>query len=122
VDRFIIDGPTTLVGDVRISGAKNAVLPLMAAALLGKGPSVIENVPDLQDVHSFMLLLEQLGCRCQLTGNTLSIDSSTISNYEAPYDLVRKMRASVYVLGPLLAAYGQASVSLPGGCAWGKLL
>jgi len=119
VDHFVIDGPTPLAGDVRISGAKNAVLPLMAASLLSKAESRIENVPDLQDVRSFMLLLETLGARCRLEDSVLTVETGGISSLEAPYDLVRKMRASVYVLGPLLAAHGEARVSLPGGCAWG---
>ncbi len=119
MDHFVIDGPTPLAGDVRISGAKNAVLPLMAASLLSKAESRIENVPDLQDVRSFMLLLETLGARCRLEDSVLTVETGGISSLEAPYDLVRKMRASVYVLGPLLAAHGEARVSLPGGCAWG---
>jgi UDP-N-acetylglucosamine 1-carboxyvinyltransferase len=119
VDRFVIEGPTRLSGSIRISGAKNAVLPLMAAALLAKGESVIENVPDLRDVRFFMGLLEVLGARCRLAENVMYIDTSRLTGCEAPYDLVRKMRASIYVLGPLLAATGEARVSLPGGCAWG---
>ncbi len=119
LDRFVIDGPTRLAGEVAVSGAKNAVLPLMAASLLARGESVIENVPDLRDVRSFMELLEGLGARCALAGGTLRIETGAADGHEAPYDLVRKMRASVYVLGPLLAAGGRARVSLPGGCAWG---
>ncbi|MFH1842458.1 MAG: UDP-N-acetylglucosamine 1-carboxyvinyltransferase [bacterium] len=119
MDRFIIEGPTRLDGTVRISGAKNAVLPLMAAALLTRGESVIANVPDLRDVRFFMEVLTGLGARCDLTGDVLRIDTSQLTGNEAPYDLVRKMRASIYVLGPLLASQGRARVSLPGGCAWG---
>jgi len=102
-----------------VGGAKNAVLPLMAAALLARGETVIENVPDLRDVRTFMKLLELLGARCVLDDGTLRIDTATAEGVEAPYELVRTMRASVYVLGPLLAARGRARVSLPGGCAWG---
>ncbi len=119
MDRFIIEGPTRLEGDVEIGGAKNAVLPLMAAALLTRGESVIENVPDLQDVRSFSLLLETLGATCRREDHVLTIDTRGVTASEAPYELVRKMRASIYVLGPLLAAHGAARVSLPGGCAWG---
>ncbi len=119
VDRFVIEGPTPLAGSVRIGGAKNAVLPLMAAALLARGVSRIENVPDLQDVRFFMNLLDHLGARCVLDDGTLTIDTTDALGTEAPYDMVRKMRASVYVLGPLLATHGEARVSLPGGCAWG---
>jgi len=119
MDRFVIQGPTPLEGEVTIGGAKNAVLPLMAATLLSRSESVIENVPNLRDVHSFMLLLETLGAKCRFGDHVLRIDTTDIVACEAPYDLVRKMRASVYVLGPLLAAQGEARVSLPGGCAWG---
>jgi len=119
VDRFIIEGPTRLAGSVQLGGAKNAVLPLMAASLLADGESVVENVPDLRDVRFFMHLLENLGARCTLARGVLRIDTRGLTGREAPYDLVRKMRASIYVLGPLLAAHGEARVSLPGGCAWG---
>jgi len=119
MDRFIIEGPTRLEGEIEIGGAKNAVLPLMAAALLSRDVSTIENVPHLQDVRSFMLLLDTLGAHCTLDNHVLTIDARDVVAHEAPYDLVRKMRASIYVLGPLLAAGGRARVSLPGGCAWG---
>lgn len=119
MDRFIINGPTPLEGELAVGGAKNAVLPLMAAALLARGESVIEGVPDLADVRFFMTILDALGARCSLINGTLTIDTTDQDGWEAPYDLVRKMRASIYVLGPLLAARRQARVSLPGGCAWG---
>lgn len=119
MDRFVIHGPTRLEGEIQVGGAKNAVLPLMAAALLARGESVISNVPDLQDVRFFMTILEGLGAKCGLADHELRIDTTDLAGFEAPYDLVRKMRASVYVLGPLLAAQGRARVSLPGGCAWG---
>ena len=119
MDKFIIKGPTPLEGELAVGGAKNAVLPLMAAALLARGRSVIANVPDLADVRFFMTILDELGAECQLDQGVLTIDTSGQDSWEAPYDLVRKMRASIYVLGPLLAAHGRARVSLPGGCAWG---
>lgn len=119
MDKFVIEGPTPLHGELQVSGAKNAVLPLMAAALLARGESVIVNVPDLQDVRFFMTILEGLGARCALRDHRLTIDTTRAEGCSAPYDLVRKMRASIYVLGPLLGARGQARVSLPGGCAWG---
>jgi len=119
MDRFVIEGPTRLEGEIAVGGAKNAVLPLMAAALLSRGESVISNVPDLQDVRFFMTILEGLGARCDFENHRLTIDTMNLSSCEAPYDLVRKMRASIYVLGPLLASEGEARVSLPGGCAWG---
>ena len=119
MDKFVIEGPTRLAGRVKIGGAKNSVLPLMAASLLARGTSVIQNVPDLRDVRLFMHLLETLGARCDLDRGILRVDTTGVAGREAPYDLVRKMRASIYVLGPLLAAHGEARVSLPGGCAWG---
>ena len=119
MDRFVIEGPTPLEGELKIGGAKNAVLPLMAAALLARAESVIDNVPDLQDVRFFMTILEGLGARCGLEGHRLHIDTTNLNSHEAHYDLVRKMRASIYVLGPLLASVGEARVSMPGGCAWG---
>ncbi len=119
MDRFVIEGPTPLNGEISVSGAKNAVLPLMAASLLTRGRSVIDNVPDLQDVRFFATILEGLGARTEFANNFMVIDTTDLSGSEAPYDLVRKMRASIYVLGPLLASFGQARVSLPGGCAWG---
>jgi len=119
MDKFEIKGGRRLEGEVEISGAKNAVLPLMAAALLCDGTSEIENVPDLKDVDSMCSMIRCLGAEVGHTDHKLVIDSSGINNFDAPYDLVRKMRASVYVLGPLLAKFGTAKVSLPGGCAWG---
>jgi UDP-N-acetylglucosamine 1-carboxyvinyltransferase len=119
MDKFIIKGPTKLQGDVKISGAKNAVLPLMAASLLACGKSTISNVPNLRDVRTMIKLLEILGAKVQFKRNSLTIDTTKASGIEAPYDLVRTMRASIYALGPLLAAKGKAKVSMPGGCAWG---
>lgn len=119
MDKFEIQGPTPLEGELAVGGAKNAVLPLMAAALLARGESDISNVPDLQDVRFFMTILEGLGARCRFEDHQLTIDTTGLDSHEAPYDLVRKMRASIYVLGPLLTSLGQARVSLPGGCAWG---
>jgi len=119
MDRFVIEGQTRLVGEVTVGGAKNAVLPLMASALLARGESVIDNVPDLRDVRTFARLLDILGARCTFAGDTLHIDTTDLTGIEAPYDLVKTMRASIYVLGPLLASRHEARVSLPGGCAWG---
>lgn len=119
MDKFIIQGPSKLRGTVEINGAKNAVLPLMAAALLARGKSVIENVPRLKDVETMIRLLEILGSRVTLEKKTLTIDTTRLRRLEAPYDLVRTMRASIYVLGPLVAAHRRARVSMPGGCAWG---
>jgi len=120
MDRIRIRGGVALNGTVPISGAKNATLPLMAAALLADGPLVLTNAPDLADIATMRALLEQHGLTVEhdLTARTLTL-SGAANNLEAPYDIVRKMRASVLVLGPLLARYGKARVSLPGGCAIG---
>ncbi len=119
MDKFIIDGPTPLHGEVSVHGAKNAVLPLMAAALLARGTSVIKNVPELRDVATMAKMLEVLGAKTSQQGGVLTIDTSAANGVEAPYDLVRTMRASIYVLAPTLAVHGRARVSMPGGCAWG---
>ena len=102
-----------------ISGAKNAVLPIMTAALMAEGKSVITRVPDLRDTRTMIRLMEIVGATCSFKDGRLEIDGSTVNNPEAPYDLVKTMRASFYVLGPLLARFGVVKVSLPGGCAWG---
>lgn len=121
MDKLLIEGNGPLHGDVRISGAKNAVLPILAATLLGNSASTINNVPHLNDVTTTMSLLGRMGCKLTMGDNMqVEVDPSTINDYTAPYDLVRTMRASILVLGPLLARYGQAEVSLPGGCAIGS--
>ncbi|MEE8437285.1 MAG: UDP-N-acetylglucosamine 1-carboxyvinyltransferase [Candidatus Neomarinimicrobiota bacterium] len=119
MDKLIIKGQNALHGSVTMSGAKNAVLPLMAAALLVNGKTIIHRVPDLRDTRTMVRLLEILGAKTEFKDHTLKIDGSTVDSIEAPYELVKTMRASFYVLGPLLARFGQARVSLPGGCAWG---
>jgi len=119
MDKIIIEGGKPLHGEVRISGAKNAALPLIAATLLAPGWHVIHNVPDLRDTRTMLALLESMGVVWKREGSTLKINSDKLVNFEASYDLVKTMRASVLVLGPLLARLGQARVSLPGGCAIG---
>jgi len=119
MDKIIIEGGRPLHGEVRISGAKNAALPLIAATLLAAGQHVIHNVPNLRDTRTMLKLLESMGVTWEREGSTLIIDSTQLTNCEAAYDLVKTMRASVLVLGPLLARQGQARVSLPGGCAIG---
>jgi len=119
MDQLIIQGQHSLSGSVKISGAKNAVLPIMTAALMAEGESIITRVPDLRDTRTMIKLMEIVGARCSFKDNHLKIDASTVNNPEAPYDLVKTMRASFYVLGPLLARFGTVKVSLPGGCAWG---
>ncbi len=114
-----IEGNHQLKGEVHISGSKNAVLPVMAAALLVSGETKIFRVPDLRDTRTMAKLLEIIGVQIQFADNKMTIDATTIDKPIAPYDLVNKMRASFYVLGPLVARFGKAIVSLPGGCAWG---
>ncbi|MGQ0511023.1 MAG: UDP-N-acetylglucosamine 1-carboxyvinyltransferase [Betaproteobacteria bacterium] len=119
MDKLRITGGRPLAGSVRISGAKNAALPVMAATLLAPGVHRLRNVPRLRDTQTFARVLEMLGAKVDFDGNLLTIDSSSVNSVEAPYDLVKTMRASIYVLAPLLARFGRARVSLPGGCAWG---
>src|SRR6266704_1488098 len=120
MDRIRIQGPCRLQGTVRASGAKNAVLPELAAMLLLEGPVTLRNVPVVRDVQTMIKVLRHLGVRSlRLEGNSLSAEGGAAGDPEAPYDLVRTMRASILVLGPLLARLGRAKVSLPGGCAIG---
>jgi len=119
MDKFVIGGGNRLDGEVKISGAKNAALPLIAAAILAPGVYHIDNVPPLTDIKTMCKLLGMLGGNCALGQNCLDIDTINLYKFEAPYELVKTMRASIYVLGPLLARFGRAKVSLPGGCAWG---
>nr|AGR65716.1 UDP-N-acetylglucosamine enolpyruvoyl transferase [Planococcus citri] len=117
--KFRIHGPTQLKGNVTISGAKNAILPILFASLLTKEPVEIQNVPNLSDVESAINLLEHLGVKVECNGSVF-VDASVISNYHAPYEMVKTIRASFWVLGPLLARFGQGVVSLPGGCEIGS--
>jgi UDP-N-acetylglucosamine 1-carboxyvinyltransferase len=119
VDKFIIYGGKPLQGRIKISGAKNASLALMPATLLAQGAFHLTNTPNLRDVWTLSRLLGAMGVHCELNDNDLFIDTSTVTSFEAPYEHVKKMRASFHVLGPLVARYGSAKVSLPGGCAWG---
>ena len=121
MDKLIIKGANTLIGDVSISGAKNAVLPMLCASVMATKTNVtIRNVPHLHDVTTTLRLLSEMGCTTSMDEMmSVELDPSTINNLYAPYDLVKTMRASILVLGPLLARYGHAKVSLPGGCAIG---
>ncbi len=119
MDKFVVEGRIRLTGSVETAGSKNAALPMMVAALLAPAPLTIGNVPSLRDIRTLAKLLEGLGVVVQREGTTLTLDATGVTAYEAPYDLVKTMRASVYVLGPLLARLRRARVSLPGGCAWG---
>ena len=119
MDKLLVRGGKPLAGTVRISGSKNAALPVMAATLLTPGVHRLRNVPRLRDTRTFARVLELLGAKVAFDGNLLTIDTQGVNSVEAPYELVKTMRASIYVLGPLLARFGRAKVSLPGGCAWG---
>ncbi|WP_308568644.1 UDP-N-acetylglucosamine 1-carboxyvinyltransferase [uncultured Providencia sp.] len=118
MDKFLVKGPTRLQGEVTISGAKNAALPILFAALLAEEPVEIQNVPHLRDIDTTIKLLNQLGTKVQRNGSVY-VDASTVTTYCAPYDLVNTMRASIWALAPLVARFGHGEVSLPGGCAIG---
>lgn len=119
MDQFVIQGGTGLAGEVTISGAKNAALPILFAALLADGKSTFNNVPRLRDIGTTEALLQTLGAQVQWQNEQLIIDGATVNKTLAPYELVKQMRASVLALGPLIARFGEAQVSLPGGCAIG---
>ncbi|MFW6081416.1 MAG: UDP-N-acetylglucosamine 1-carboxyvinyltransferase [Desulfosalsimonas sp.] len=119
MDAILVKGGNPLNGEVQVSGAKNAALPMLAASLLVGGKFRFENVPDLKDIESILQLISVMGAEIDRQGATVVVDTSNLDNFEAPYEHVRKMRASVLVLGPLLARLKRARVSLPGGCAIG---
>lgn len=121
MNKLLIQGGVTLDGEIRISGAKNAVLPILAATLLAEGTAIVENVPHLHDVTTTVELLGCMGVTVVIDEKlSIEVDSSTIKNHVAPYHLVKTMRSSILVLGPLLTRFGEAEVSLPGGCAIGS--
>ncbi|NVK44130.1 MAG: UDP-N-acetylglucosamine 1-carboxyvinyltransferase [Oceanospirillaceae bacterium] len=121
MDKLLIEGGVTLKGDVRISGAKNAALPILAATLLADGPVTIGNLPHLNDITTMLELVRRMGVELLVDEKmNVEVDPRPIREFHAPYDLVKTMRASILVLGPLLAHYGEAQVSLPGGCAIGS--
>jgi len=121
LEKFVIEGPTPLKGSINVSGSKNAALPLLAASLLADGPCVLQNIPRLQDIYTFSKVISATGTKCAFDAdsNTMTIDASAMNLLEADYELVRRMRASFYMLGAFLGHSGHAKVSLPGGCAWG---
>ncbi|MGH8552740.1 MAG: UDP-N-acetylglucosamine 1-carboxyvinyltransferase, partial [Methylococcales bacterium] len=120
MDKLLISGGNTLTGELRISGAKNAALPILAASLLSETPVVIGNIPHLHDITTTMELLGGMGVELMVDEKmNIEVDSSNIHCFDAPYEVVKTMRASILVLGPLVARFGQANVSLPGGCAIG---
>jgi len=119
MDKLLITGGSRLTGDVMISGAKNAALPILCAGLLTSDDVQLTNLPQLKDVTTMEKLLGQMGLRMDTSGSTVTLNGSQITNLEAPYDMVKTMRASILALGPLVARFGEAKVSLPGGCAIG---
>jgi len=119
MDKLLIEGGRRLAGEVVVSGAKNAALPILCAALLSAEPVRLHNVPDLQDVRTILKLLARMGVHAEADGHSVTLDASGVNDPVAPYELVKTMRASILVLGPLLARFGHARVSLPGGCAIG---
>lgn len=121
MDKLLIKGGDPLEGDVRVSGAKNAALPILAATLLGEGSSTVSNIPHLQDITTTIELLGRMGVSISVDEKMrITVDADHVHNYVAPYELVKTMRASILVLGPMLARFGKADVSLPGGCAIGS--
>ncbi|HEY4542235.1 MAG TPA: UDP-N-acetylglucosamine 1-carboxyvinyltransferase, partial [Noviherbaspirillum sp.] len=120
MDKLLITGGKRLSGDITISGAKNAALPILCAGLLTADTVQLSNVPHLQDVNTMLKLLLQMGLRAEQDGDRLTLSGRAIDKCEAPYEMVKTMRASILVLGPLLARFGEAKVSLPGGCAIGS--
>ena len=119
MDEFVINGGRPLVGEVSISGAKNAVLPIMAASIIKPAEYIIKNVPNLKDTRTMLTIIESTGAKVDFKNNILFIDTRSCDKPVAPYDLVKTMRASFYMLGPFMSRFGKAIVSLPGGCAWG---
>lgn len=119
MDKFVINGGNKLRGRVKVSGAKNASLAIMPSTLLNSGKNILYNTPEVNDVYTMIKLLKFLGVSIEFEEHTLQLDTSKVENKVAPYEHVKKMRASIYVLGPLLSKFGYAKVSMPGGCAWG---
>ncbi|KVN37474.1 UDP-N-acetylglucosamine 1-carboxyvinyltransferase [Burkholderia pyrrocinia] len=119
MDKLVIEGGRRLSGEIVVSGAKNAALPILCAGLLTADPVHLENVPNLQDVRTTLKVLNQMGVKSETANGHVQLDASRVDNLVAPYELVKTMRASILVLGPLLARFGEAKVSLPGGCAIG---
>ena len=117
--RLLVRGGSRLCGQVPVSGAKNSALKLMAASLLASGNSVLHNVPDIQDVHTMREVLEYLGADVEFSDGTMTVDTTSVQSHVAPYELVQRMRASIQIMGPLVARFGEARVAMPGGCNLG---
>lgn len=119
MENIAIEGGVPLRGEISVSGSKNAALPILAASILADGASTFRNVPRLKDIGTTCALLRFLGCKTEIDGHVVTVDTGSLHRHEAPYELVKQMRASVLVLGPMVARFGRAKVSLPGGCAIG---
>ena len=120
MDKIIITGNGPLQGEVRVAGAKNAALPIIAAALLTPEPLNLSNVPGVRDIRTVLQLMELIGAKVELSDEDLVLDCSEVHSVHAPYEMVKTIRASILLLGPLVARFGEADVSLPGGCAIGS--
>ncbi|WP_274363329.1 UDP-N-acetylglucosamine 1-carboxyvinyltransferase [Paenibacillus thermotolerans] len=120
MEKLVIEGGRPLQGTARIDGAKNAALPVLAASLLAEGKSLIDNVPDLLDIHVMLDILRALGARASYSGKIAAVDASTVNSSEIPEELMSKMRSSIFLMGPLLARFGEVTVYQPGGCAIGE--
>jgi UDP-N-acetylglucosamine 1-carboxyvinyltransferase len=120
MQKLSIQGGTSLAGEVRVAGAKNAALPILTAALLTADPFRVSNMPDLNDVRTMVALLKTMGVKAAMSAGAVDLDASQVTSPVAGYDLVKTMRASILTLGPLTARFGEARVSLPGGCAIGE--
>jgi len=120
MQKLLVVGGNKLHGEVQISGAKNAALPIMCASLLSAEPLHLSHVPDLHDIVTMRKLLQQMGVAATINGSELTLDAGGVDKLEAPYEMVKTMRAAILVLGPLVARFGEAKVSLPGGCAIGS--
>ncbi|HEY6132214.1 MAG TPA: UDP-N-acetylglucosamine 1-carboxyvinyltransferase, partial [Halioglobus sp.] len=120
MEKILITGNGPLRGEVRVAGAKNAALPIIAASLLSAEPLRISNIPGVRDISTVLQLMELLGAQVERSGTELTIDSSKVHSVRAPYEFVKTMRGSILLLGPLVARFGEADVSLPGGCAIGS--
>ena len=116
MDKLIIKGGISLKGEIKISGAKNAVLPILAATILNGKINVIKNCPKLKDVDNTLKILEELGCNVKREGDTIIVDSSGINHHEIPENLVVEMRSSIFFLGPMLSRFGEVTISYPGEC------
>jgi UDP-N-acetylglucosamine 1-carboxyvinyltransferase len=116
MSKLIVTGGQKLRGDIVVEGSKNAVLPILAAAVLNNGKSIIKNCPRLRDVEIMLDILRKIGCKVEFEGNTVTIDSSTIHSTEVPEDLAVEMRSSIIFLGPILSRFKEVTISYPGGC------